>query len=331
MLVAGALRNRCPPPFGPAANGAIYYSVNGDIVAIETPERRTHGRDLGGPTSDSGPWFSPDGDATSPSCAASMTGEPTLWVGSRMRTARRAQAGRPFPTIGLGRVVAPGRRRRRDDSTRTRRSIRMVRDGRERIERHRDRAQVGREPGLPAVPTARQHRVPRVKPPTATWGIYLIGRDGTNLQRLDAGSRLRRTTPTTRRTAITTSTRRPGRRTAARCCITPSSRTRPRRRARASASTSRTSIPPAPSTSERKLEFDREADDEFDATFLPDGRRDRVPDDRGRECTSCSQADLSAGAVGARPGHRRHRHTSCHQVSPDGRQLLPLGPDGERG
>src|SRR5262245_48957726 len=32
VLVAGSLRQRVPPPFGPAANGALHYSVEGDLM-----------------------------------------------------------------------------------------------------------------------------------------------------------------------------------------------------------------------------------------------------------------------------------------------------------
>lgn len=60
LLFAGAQRPQLPPPFGLAANGVIAYSIDGSIVTAETP--------TGEPTpiiTDTGedgfPWFSPDG------------------------------------------------------------------------------------------------------------------------------------------------------------------------------------------------------------------------------------------------------------------------------
>jgi WD40 repeat protein len=57
LLLAGAQRQELPPPFGMAANGVIAYSLDGSIVTAETP--------TGEPTpiiEDGGfPWFSPDG------------------------------------------------------------------------------------------------------------------------------------------------------------------------------------------------------------------------------------------------------------------------------
>ena len=60
VFVAGSLRHRVPPPFGPAANGAIYYSQDGDLMVADsltsTPRIL-----LGGDTDDSGALLSPDG------------------------------------------------------------------------------------------------------------------------------------------------------------------------------------------------------------------------------------------------------------------------------
>jgi hypothetical protein len=57
ILLAGAPRQQLPPPFGLAANGVIAYSIDGSIVTAETPTSQ--------PTpliADGGfPWFSPDG------------------------------------------------------------------------------------------------------------------------------------------------------------------------------------------------------------------------------------------------------------------------------
>ena len=57
LLLAGAQRQQLPPPFGLAANGAIAYSVDGSIVTIETPTSEPVPV-----VEDAGfPWFSPDG------------------------------------------------------------------------------------------------------------------------------------------------------------------------------------------------------------------------------------------------------------------------------
>lgn len=60
VLVAGSLRNRVAPPFGPAANGAVVYSENGDIMAADSPIATPH-TILGGDTFDTGALLSPDG------------------------------------------------------------------------------------------------------------------------------------------------------------------------------------------------------------------------------------------------------------------------------
>ena len=60
LFVAGSLRHRVPPPFGPAANGAVYYSVNGDLMVADSPIA-TPRTILGGDTFDNGALLSPDG------------------------------------------------------------------------------------------------------------------------------------------------------------------------------------------------------------------------------------------------------------------------------
>ena len=60
LVVAGSLRQRVPPPFGPAANGAVYFSVNGDLMAADSPIA-TPRKILAGDTVDNGALLSPDG------------------------------------------------------------------------------------------------------------------------------------------------------------------------------------------------------------------------------------------------------------------------------
>jgi Tol biopolymer transport system component len=59
-LFVGAQQRRVPPPFGPARNGSIVASRNGDLFVRDaaTGESRLV---LGGPEADSEPGFSPDG------------------------------------------------------------------------------------------------------------------------------------------------------------------------------------------------------------------------------------------------------------------------------
>jgi dipeptidyl aminopeptidase/acylaminoacyl peptidase len=60
LFYAGSQQRRLPPPFGPARNGIILSSGNGDIVEVDptTLARRTL---ISGPTFDFGPLFARDG------------------------------------------------------------------------------------------------------------------------------------------------------------------------------------------------------------------------------------------------------------------------------
>jgi Tol biopolymer transport system component len=81
LLYAGSQQHRLPPPFGPARNGIIISSGNGDIVKVD-PGTHTRTTIVGGPTFDFGPGFSRDGtkilflrgtsDCGQPSCGLSL-------------------------------------------------------------------------------------------------------------------------------------------------------------------------------------------------------------------------------------------------------------------
>src|SRR5262245_43186630 len=58
-IVAGS--RRLPPPFGPANNGLIAYSVDGDVVGLD-PATRVSRVLVGGPGNDSAPRFAHRGD-----------------------------------------------------------------------------------------------------------------------------------------------------------------------------------------------------------------------------------------------------------------------------
>jgi Tol biopolymer transport system component len=59
-LLIGSTRRPLPPPFGPAANGALVYAEDGDIYALD-PATGTSSAIVAGPTDEAGPLFSRDG------------------------------------------------------------------------------------------------------------------------------------------------------------------------------------------------------------------------------------------------------------------------------
>ena len=60
VLIAGSRQRHVPPPFGPAANGIIPYSLDGDIY-VGDPVTGASRLLVGGPQGDYSPQFSPDG------------------------------------------------------------------------------------------------------------------------------------------------------------------------------------------------------------------------------------------------------------------------------
>jgi Tol biopolymer transport system component len=60
LLYAGSRQQHLPPPFGPARNGIVLSSGNGDIVQVD-PITLAHKTLVGGSTFDFGPGFSRDG------------------------------------------------------------------------------------------------------------------------------------------------------------------------------------------------------------------------------------------------------------------------------
>ena len=59
VLFAGSQRHRVPAPFGPAANGLIYFDVDGKIITAKPDGTGRQTIDLGGDAS--APYLSPDG------------------------------------------------------------------------------------------------------------------------------------------------------------------------------------------------------------------------------------------------------------------------------
>ncbi len=79
-LYAGSQRHRVPSPFGPAANGQLYFDVDGTIVATNPDGSGRHTIDVGVPAA--GPYVSPDG-----SRIAFVADDATNVIGDRMLVA----------------------------------------------------------------------------------------------------------------------------------------------------------------------------------------------------------------------------------------------------
>ena len=110
LFVAGSLRHRVPPPFGPAANGAVYYSVNGDLMVADSPIA-TPRTILGGDTFDNGALLSPDGTRMVFVRGEIGSQDAQLWTAASDGSKPRQLA--DVPNDRLGGMVAAVRRRRR--------------------------------------------------------------------------------------------------------------------------------------------------------------------------------------------------------------------------
>lgn len=93
LLYAGTHQQKLPPPFGPARNGVILSSGNGDIVQVD-PVTLKRTILVGGPTFDFGPGFSRDGTKLSFLRGTSDCGKPdcglSLMVGNADGSGLRA-------------------------------------------------------------------------------------------------------------------------------------------------------------------------------------------------------------------------------------------------
>lgn len=180
VLAAGSLRQRVPPPFGPAANGAIYYSVDGDLMTADSPTGipRTI---LGGNTDDSGPLLSPDGTRMVFVRGAIGSKDAQLWTAASDGTAPRKLV--DVPTIGWA-EWSP-----QSDAV----AVLLDRSPSKILFVNTETGAVREiDSGLAAVqnliwrpPDGAQLTLRGRDAKTTQWGIYLIDRDGTGLQRLD--------------------------------------------------------------------------------------------------------------------------------------------------
>ncbi len=182
LLAVGARQQRTPaPPFGLAANGQITYSVDGDILAVDSTfaNPRTV---LSGPDDDAAAWFSPDGTRFA-FVRTDAAGAGSLWVADADGSnARKLVDG--FTTSNGWAEFAPAGDAvavTTDDNPAVIRLVRADGGGTSVI-----------QTGLAKVDG------PIFRPPDGAsltfrgqatdggdWGIYVVRRDGTELHRLD--------------------------------------------------------------------------------------------------------------------------------------------------
>ena len=179
LLVAGSLRQRVPPPFGPAANGTVYFSVNGDLMAADSPTG-TPRKILAGDTVDNGPLLSPDG--TKMVFVRGLIGgeKAQLWTAAPDVSAPRKLVDAPGIGWAEWSPQSDTLAVLRDDSTST---ILMV-DATNGSTREINTGLAAVSGVLWRPPDGAQLSF-RARDSSDRWGIYVIGRDGSGLQRLD--------------------------------------------------------------------------------------------------------------------------------------------------
>ncbi len=105
IVAIGSRQHRVPPPFGPARNGEIVSSADGDIYLVD-PVTHASSPLIAGPTFDFGPVFSRDGtkfsflrggptDCGQPDCGLILVVANADGTGVRELTPRSADARRP--------------------------------------------------------------------------------------------------------------------------------------------------------------------------------------------------------------------------------------------
>jgi Tol biopolymer transport system component len=179
VFVAGSLRQRVPPPFGPAANGAVYFSKNGDLMVADSPTAAPR-KILGGNTVDNGPLLSPDG--TRMVFVRGLIGgeKAQLWTAASDASKPRKLV--DTPTIGWAEWSPQSD------------TVAVLRDGSTSTILMVDASNGSTREiytGVPAIqsviwrpPDGAQLSF-RGQDSSGRWGIYLIERDGSGLKRLD--------------------------------------------------------------------------------------------------------------------------------------------------
>lgn len=179
LLIAGSRRQQLAPPFGAAANGQIAYSVNGDLVAMD-PKTGTTRTIVAGPDADSGPIFSGNGSMLV--FVRGEDGNRQLWAADADGSNPRKIAG-PFAKYPGWAEWSP-----QADVV----AVEIDEDaGRIRMARADGSGETVLTTGLTAAldpifrPTEGNQLLFRGQATDGTWGLYLMGRDGTNLTRLE--------------------------------------------------------------------------------------------------------------------------------------------------
>ena len=179
LLVAGSLRQRVPPPFGPATNGAVYYSMNGDLMIADSATA-TPRLVLGGEGDDRAPLLSPDGTRMLFVRGQIASANAELWTAASDGSSARLLA--DTPTIGWAEWSPQSD------------AVAVLLDSDPsliRIINATDGSIQEIDTGLLVLQSV-SWRPPdgaqltlRGRDSTTAWGIFVIGRDGTGLQRLD--------------------------------------------------------------------------------------------------------------------------------------------------
>src|SRR4051812_16207775 len=178
-LLVGSRAKPLPAPFGPAQNGALAYSVNGDIRALDSLTGTAHDV-IDGTTFDSGALFSPDGTRIVFVRGVMASADAELWTADADGSHQRRLAA--TPQIGWaewspqGDAIAVSL----DEDLSVIRIVRTDGSGSTDI-----------DTGLLAAenpifrPSDGKEITFRGQATDRTWGIYVIGRDGSNMLRLD--------------------------------------------------------------------------------------------------------------------------------------------------
>jgi Tol biopolymer transport system component len=178
LLVAGSRRQQLAPPFGAAANGHVAYSVNGDLVAMD-PKTGTTRTIVSGPESDSGPVYA--GNGSKLAFVRGDDGNRQVWAADADGSNARKIAG-PFAKYPGWIEWSP-----QADVV----AVEIDEDGgRIRMVRADGSGETVLATGLTAAlnpvfrPSDGNQILIRGQATDGTWGLYLMGRDGTKLTRL---------------------------------------------------------------------------------------------------------------------------------------------------
>ena len=312
MIFAGSRTKPLPAPFGPAHNGLVVFGDQGDIVALD-PKTGLRTVLIAGPTNDGLPWFSPDG-----SRFVFVRGDPT---GVAEMWAAQADGSNPVKLASVSKIGWAEWSPQSDLIAMTndtdRSTITMVRtDGSGSTVVHTGLA-VAENPVWRPI-DGRQLAF-RGQDTTGTHGIYLMDRSGTAPVHLDldtgfkddpyygenADYYFQSTAWSPDGTKLMYHTLEPD----------PTSPAGPGFRIHIADVSATGDV-----TAERKFEFDRSADDEFNAAWLPSGDGIVFGSLEG-SVQRLLVADLASGSNARDLGLRDNTGIS-YIVSPDGSKVI---------